>query len=183
MAESPAPLSSSTSNRLDVFGGMNAGDRSRKMLLSDLQRAESGNLGMSGGEKRQALDTANQQAGANVAAQAKNLGQAGLASGPLSSVSGRAASIQRDAAAQLGNAGAMAAADTERTSQALAEQQRQSIKGALEREQDRARQDTQFWVGALLNPQLITGVTNVASAIGSAASTPAASPAAAAPTV
>lgn len=172
--ESPSPLSSSTSGRLDVFGGMNPGDRSRKMLLADLKRAESGDLGMSSSEKMQATDAANQQAGANVAAQAKNLGQATLASGPMSAVSGRAAQVQRDAAAQLGNAGALASAEVEKTSQALAEQQRQSIRGALEREQDRNRQDTQFWVGALLNPQLISGIGSATADIASAVATPAA---------
>jgi hypothetical protein len=166
--ESPSPLSSSDSGRLDIFGGMNAGDRSRKALLADLKRADSGDLGMSSSEKRQAVDSANQQAGANVAAQAKNLGQATLASGPMSAVSGRAAQTQRDAAAQLANAGAMATAETEKTSQALAEQQRQSIRGALEREQDRARQDTQFWVGMLLNPSLIAGIGSVATDIAGA---------------
>lgn len=179
--ESPSPLSSSTSGRLDIFGGMNPGDRSRKMLLADLKRAESGNLGMSSGEKRSAVDAANQQAGANVAAQAKNLGQATLASGPMSAVSGRAAQVQRDAAGQLANAGALAVAETEKTSQALAEQQRQSIRGALEREQDRNRQDTQFWVGALLNPQLISGIGSMAMQIGEKAAGAGAASAAAAP--
>lgn len=159
----PAPLSDSSTYKLDAFGGMNPGDRSRKYLLGDLKKMENGQLGMSDAEKRQATDAANATAAANVQGQAKDMGQASLASGPMGAVSGRAASMQREAAAQLGNAGALASAETEKTSQALAEQQRQAIRGSLEREQDRNRQDTQFWISTLLNPQLVSGIGSMTS--------------------
>jgi len=162
-APTPAPLSDSSTYKLDAFGGINPGDRSRKYLLSDLKKMENGQLGMSSSEKRAAVDSANSQAAANMQGQAKDMGQAALASGPMSAVSGRAAQVQRDAAAQLGNAGALASAEVEKTSQALREQQRQAIRGSLEREQDRNRQDTQFWISTLLNPQLVSGTGSMIS--------------------
>lgn len=149
--------------KLDPLGGIGAGDRSRQYLLGDLKKMEEGRLGLSGAEKRQATDAANQQAAANFQSQARDMGAAQLASGPMSAVSGRAAASQRQAAAQLSQAGAMASAETERTSTALAEQQRQAIRANLEREQDRQREDTQFWASLLLNPQMVGAA---ASAVG-----------------
>ena len=169
MAYEPAQVGDWQSNKQDTFGGMTPGNRSRQYLLNDLKKMETGGLGMSASQKNQAVDSANTTAAVNIQGQAKDLGQASLAAGPMSAVSGRAAQTQRDAAAQLANAGALASAETEKTSQALAEQQRQAIRGGLEREQDRNRQDTQFWVSTLLNPQYLTGAANVAATVGKGA--------------
>ena len=167
MATEPAQVGQwSDTYKQDTFGGMTPGNRSRQYLLNDLKKMSTGSLGMSDSQKNQAVDKANAQGAANIQGQAKDLGQASLAAGPISAVYGRAAHTQRDAAALLANSGALASAETEKTSQALAEQQRQAIRGSLEREQDRNRQDTQFWVSTLLNPAYLTGAANVGATIG-----------------
>jgi len=125
--------------QLDAFGGMSAGARARQGILNDMQTPA-----MSAEEVGKSKERGRQKAAANMAGQAQNLGQAALAGGPLAAVTGRAAQVQQQAASQLGEAGALGASEDERTAQAVNEQKRQAIRGALEREQDRERQDAQY---------------------------------------
>ena len=122
--------------QLDAFGGMSAGSRARQGLLNDMRTPA-----MSALEVSTSKDRGRQQAAANMSGQAQNLSQAALMGGPLAAAVGRNANVQVQAAGQLGEAGALSSSESERIKQTVDEQKRQAIRGAMEREEDRERQD------------------------------------------
>lgn len=133
-----------------------AGERNREMLKKDLARMDAGQLGLSGGEKRQAVGEATQAAGAVLQGQQAGINrQAG--GSPFSAVSGRTAMLQQDLAETLGGATAQASAGVERASIEKAQAEANAIRAANEREQDRARQNAQFWGGKLFDTALDIG--------------------------
>lgn len=152
-----------------LFGGMRAPARSKELLLKDLERMEKGQLGLSAGEQRQLREGATQQAGAILQAQQQEAAQAGLAGGPLASVSGRGAALQRELGGQMAQAGALASSEAARLSQEKAMAEKASILGRLSEQQDRARQNAQFWAQWLVGQR--GGLEAAAPALSEAGST------------
>jgi hypothetical protein len=122
----------------------------RAGVWEDWKKMKAGQLGMSEGEKRQAVGEATQEAGAVLQAQQADLARQNLATGPYAGAAGRNALLQRDLAESLTGATARASADVERVSQEKALAEQQAINSAMERQQQMEMQATQFWGDLLL---------------------------------
>ena len=121
----------------------------KRILKEDIARMQAGQLGLTMAEQESMAGAAAQQAGAGIQGVQQGVAQQALAGSPVQGVSGRAALLQRQLGSEMGQAGALARSEAARLSQEKAMGEKASIEGALERQQERARQNAQFWADLL----------------------------------
>lgn len=137
-------------------GGMAAPARAKGLLMSDLQKMNEGQLGMSQAEKQQAIGAATQAAGAQTAAlQSQMAGQALATGGPANQFAGQAQQANMALNKQAAETAAQAAGDVNKTNAAITEAQRQDINARLGAQQERARENAMFGVNSALQLQQI----------------------------
>jgi len=116
---------------------------SKSVLINDLQAMERGELGLTESQQDQIVDRAGEQQRAMINAQ--NAMSARQAMGGVPGVaSGQQMEMQRQAAGSQAQASALAASESAKLSQSLAEAKRQEILARLEGQQDRRRENTMF---------------------------------------
>jgi len=120
---------------LGLFGGMNAANTRKKLLKKDLARRDAGLLGIGKSKEREIRETSMQDAGALI--QASKLG--GMPDQKFDPGMGKV----------IAQAGAAGAAQAAKLNEETALAQSAEIDAGLERQQDRARQNAQFWTGLL----------------------------------
>lgn len=124
-----------------VFGGVRSVKRSNDLLMSDLKKMQSGDLGMSQAEKQQAISNQTEAAGRNIGAQQMQLGQLAAAN-PFAAAQLQTAA--RQGSGQIAQQGAAAAAGVDQLSSQMAQQEAERIRAQLEAQRERARENTQF---------------------------------------
>lgn len=129
-----------------LFGGIKAPALSKELLLQQLQTtAQPGRFDE---EKKKAAGEAAAQIGAVTQGQQQDIAQQALAGGgQLAAVSGRAAELQRQLGQGAAEGQAQAQAATEKVYEDKGTAERQAALAALQAQQDRARQNAQFWSG------------------------------------
>lgn len=125
-----------------AFGGVSARNRANELLLSDLQKMQSGNLGLTNAQKRQMVSNAQTSAGQQIQAQQADLARQAMAAGPA--WSGQYAAAQQNLGQQAANAGAQAAVSADQLSAQLAAQQEAYIRSQLDAQKERQRQNAQY---------------------------------------
>lgn len=123
-----------------------AGYYSKAVAAMDAEKAQRGELGLSDAEKAQQREEGQRQAGNLIEAQSGQLGQLGL-TGDTSQMS----KAIRSSNQQLAEAGAVGSAEANQLSSALAMQQGASLQARSERQQERDRQDIQYWTEFILD--------------------------------
>jgi hypothetical protein len=137
----------------DEIKGKRFAKRSKALLLEDLERMRSGELGLSKSEIMSMAGQAAEQAGASAQAQQAAIQQQSMAS----SGAGRGAFKGQAAKAAAGlneattSAAAQATSEANQFSKQLAHGQRQEIMSRLGQQQDRGRQNAQYWSNFGLN--------------------------------
>jgi len=124
-------------------GGMEAPTRAKEHLLQDLKKMDQGNLGLTAAQKQQMGQTAQQAAAQQGAAQQTALRRKQLAEG--GGFSGYGAEASRQIAAGTGEAGAQVTQQVEALSGEMAQAQATEIRGRLERQQERKRDNDRYW--------------------------------------
>lgn len=121
--------------------------QAKALLRADLQRMQAGKLGISDPVQAQMVEAARSQAAGEAAQGQGQLAQAALTAGP-----GGAASIQGAQQAALAGgqrataqAAAGAATNVAKTSQQQAQAEQARIRSAIERQQDRSRENAQTY--------------------------------------
>ncbi len=130
--------------KMTATGGIRAPKRAKKLILEDLKKATKSpqELGLSKSEREQITDEAKVAAEQQSRAAAENLAQAGLAGGGFT---GQKAETARQAQKASAGAAAAASAGAQQLSKQLARQKYDQSRARLEAQQERARQNAQFW--------------------------------------
>jgi hypothetical protein len=133
--------------KMTATGGIRAPKRAKQSILGDVKRDAMGEGGLSQSQKEamgEEARVAGAQQGKTVA---EDLAQAGLGSG----WSGQMAEAARQTTKGSAAAGAMGSADASKYSEGLARQFAKETKARLEAQQNRSRQNAQFWSQQGLN--------------------------------
>jgi hypothetical protein len=130
-----------------AFGGVKSVQRSNELLLGDLKKMQSGDLGLSDAEKQQQISNQTDTAGRAVGANQMALGQLAAAN-PFAA--GQLQSAARQGSQQVAQAGAQAAQNVDQLSAQMAQQQAEQIRQQLEQQRERRRENTQFAVQTAL---------------------------------
>jgi len=131
--------------KMTATGGVRAPKRAKQALLSDLKKAAKSpqEMGLSKSQREGMVDEANVAAQQQARAAAENLATAGLSSG----WSGQTAEAARQAQRSSAGAAAAASAGAQQLSQQLARQRYDQTRARLEAQQERSRQNAQYWGG------------------------------------
>jgi len=127
-----------------AFGSIRAPARAKEALLSDLQKAAQSpqELGLSKSQREGIADEATVKATQTAKEGAQDLAQAGLAGGGYT---GQKAEGARQASKAGAGAGAAAGAGATQMGLQLARRSYDQTRARLEAQQERARQNAQFW--------------------------------------
>ena len=141
------------------------GVRGKQRLIEKLARQDAGLLGMTEGEKRQKVGTAQKEAAQQAATFSKGIQRQALAAG--TGFGGMQAGMVRDVAGQTAEAGAKAAADTERLSAQLAEMQAADVDTQLKYQQALNRLAGKAWAkqGVETGGAVALGIANLTEAL------------------
>jgi hypothetical protein len=127
-----------------AFGGVKAPKRAKQLLLQDLKKGAKSpqEMGLSASQKEQMADTIKLEQQQQARAAAEDLKQSGLAGGGFT---GYKAEQARQGQKQAAEGAGAATAGAERVSLQLAQQRQDKTRNRLEAQQERARQNAQFW--------------------------------------
>ncbi len=146
--------------KMTSSGGIRAPKRAKKMILDDLKKATKSpqEMGLSKSEREQMTDEAKVTATQQARAASEDLAQAGLAGGGFT---GYKAEGARQAQKASSGAAAAASAGAQQLSKQLAKQKYDQTRARLEAQQERSRQNAQFWAQQGVN--LARGVAEAAA--------------------
>ncbi len=148
MASRTYDIGGGITGKVGWLGGIKAPKLAKEMTLAELERTADPTR--FDAEKEAALGRVAQQAGAVQQAQQQDIAQQTMAGGPLAAVTGRGAMLQRELAAGAGETVAQAAPGIEAVYEQKGLAERQAAMAALYAQQDRARENAQFWADKLL---------------------------------
>ena len=140
----------------NIFGSMSAPKRAKQLLLADLKKARTSpqEMGLSKSEREQITSEATLAAEQQARAGAEQLAQAGLAGGGFT---GQKAEGARQAQKSSAGAAAAASASAGQLSKQLAQRRYDQTRSRLEAQQERARQNSQFWCQQI--PNMVAGLS------------------------
>jgi hypothetical protein len=128
-------------------GGVRSVKRSNDLLMGDLKRMQSGDLGLSSAEKQQQISSQTDTAGRAVGANQMALGQLAAAN-PFAA--GQLQSAARAGNQQAAQAGAQAAQSVDTLSAQMAQQEAGQIRDRLEAQRERRRENVQMGIETAL---------------------------------
>jgi len=137
------PVADNAPQTLQGYQAMRAPKRAKKQLLSDIYKMDEGQLGLSTAQKEQTAQSAQQAAAAQAGAQQAQARRADMAAG--AGFSGYSAQAQRDLGTGAQEQAAKSRAQSDAMSAQLEQTQAAEIKGRLERQQERARDNARYW--------------------------------------